>query len=263
MIHASKRDSWRELDAKLRQFVKRRVRSEADVDDVVQEVFLRMQRALPELRDDERFGPWVYRVARSAIGDHHRSLARRRIDERDWGDSSLSREPESIRMAESIRTAESIGMAESVASLESVQSLSSVRCESGEPLDLAHQESGLDASERSRAERELASYLTTVIATLPRRVREAITLVELEGMTQRLAADRAGLSLPAMKSRVQRGRALLRRLLERDCQITLDARGGVMACEPRPKRAPACQCGPERGHRDDSSGVHSPESDSV
>ena len=37
---------------------------------------LRMLRGLSALRDDERFGPWVYQVARSAIADHLRSRAR-------------------------------------------------------------------------------------------------------------------------------------------------------------------------------------------
>ena len=67
--------AWRTLEAKLRPFVARRVR-EADVDDVVQEIFLRIQRGLPSLRDEQRFGPWVYRLARSAIVDHARVVAR-------------------------------------------------------------------------------------------------------------------------------------------------------------------------------------------
>jgi RNA polymerase sigma-70 factor (ECF subfamily) len=43
---------------------------------VLQEIFLRLQRGLPDLRAHERFGPWVYRIARSAIADHYRALAR-------------------------------------------------------------------------------------------------------------------------------------------------------------------------------------------
>ena len=76
MIDASARGAWRELEQKLRPFVARRVRSEADIDDVVQDVLLRMHRGLGELRDEERFGPWVYRVARSAVLDHRRRSAR-------------------------------------------------------------------------------------------------------------------------------------------------------------------------------------------
>lgn len=90
MIDAEARGAWRDLEAKLRPFVARRLRSQVDVDDVVQDVFLRMQRGLGALRDDQRFGPWVYQIARSAIVDHQRRASRHpvevgdeRIDELD------------------------------------------------------------------------------------------------------------------------------------------------------------------------------------
>jgi RNA polymerase sigma-70 factor (ECF subfamily) len=41
---------WMELHAGIRGFVARRVRQQADVDDVVQRVFLQVHRALPTLR---------------------------------------------------------------------------------------------------------------------------------------------------------------------------------------------------------------------
>jgi hypothetical protein len=41
---------WEELHASIRGFVARRVRQQADVDDVVQRVFLQVHRALPTLR---------------------------------------------------------------------------------------------------------------------------------------------------------------------------------------------------------------------
>ena len=52
----------------------------------------------------------------------------------------------------------------------------------------------------------------------------AITLVELEGLTQQAAADVVGVSLSGMKSRVQRGRKLLRERFDACCAVALDAR---------------------------------------
>ncbi|HEY8428268.1 MAG TPA: RNA polymerase sigma factor SigZ [Sandaracinaceae bacterium] len=83
MIEPAARNDLRALEAKLRPFIARRVRSAQDVDDVVQEVFLRMQRGLPQLRDDERFGPWIYQLARSAIVDYERAAAKHRVADRD------------------------------------------------------------------------------------------------------------------------------------------------------------------------------------
>lgn len=181
MIDPAARGAWRALEAKLRPFVARRVRSETDVDDVVQDVFLRMQRGLAGLRDDERFGPWVYQVARSAIVDHQRVAAKHRVVAAD----ALEDQP-------------------------------------------------LEPDDDDRAvEEALATYLAPFVAALPSPYREALTLVELEGLTQKQAAEMLGVSLSGMKSRVQRGRVQLRRALEACCEIAVDARGRVVACEPR------------------------------
>lgn len=67
---------FRALEQRLRPFVARHVRCEADVDDVIQDVFLRLQRGLGELRDEERFVPWLYRVTRSALVDRQRRTKR-------------------------------------------------------------------------------------------------------------------------------------------------------------------------------------------
>lgn len=134
MIEAGARTAWQDLAAKLRPFVARRVASEADADDVVQDVFLRMQ---PE-EDD------------------------------------------------------------------------------------------------GAVERDLAMYIAPFVAMLPSPYREALTLTELEGLSQKDAAAMMGISVSGMKSRVQRGRARLREALEACCEIALDARGRVISCEPRP-----------------------------
>ncbi|XUL92861.1 sigma-70 family RNA polymerase sigma factor [Streptomyces galilaeus] len=44
----------------------------ADVDDVVQETMLRAMRALPELRDPERFRSWIVAIAIRQMHDHRR-----------------------------------------------------------------------------------------------------------------------------------------------------------------------------------------------
>lgn len=182
MIEPAARGAWRELEAKLRPFVARRVRSDVDVDDIVQDVFLRMQRGLAGLRDEERFGPWVYQVARSAIVDHQRVAAKHRVIDAEGSEE--------------------------------------------QPLEV-------DDDDRA-VEEELAGYLAPFVAMLPSPYREALTLVELEGLTQKQAAQMLGVSLSGMKSRVQRGRVQLRKALEDCCHIALDARGRVLSCEPRP-----------------------------
>lgn len=67
--------SPQELEQKLRPFVVQRVPA-TDVDDVLQDVFMRVQQGLPGLRDQELFVPWLYQVARSAVQESLRQRAR-------------------------------------------------------------------------------------------------------------------------------------------------------------------------------------------
>ena len=73
--------------------------------------------------------------------------------------------------------------------------------------------------ESAGTRKELAGCLGPMIEQLPNPYREAVTLVELDGLTQQAAAKRLGLSLSGMKSRVQRGRRQLKHLIEECCVI--------------------------------------------
>ena len=85
----------------------------------------------------------------------------------------------------------------------------------------------IDVTADEAAEAELAPCLTGMVERLAEPYRTAITLTSLQGMTQADAARRLGLSISGMKSRVQRGREQLRRMLVTCCAIAVDVRGGV------------------------------------
>jgi RNA polymerase sigma-70 factor, ECF subfamily len=83
------------------------------------------------------------------------------------------------------------------------------------------------------ARRELAGCLRPMIEQLQPRYRAAVTLVDLEGMSQKEAAARSGVSLSGMKSRVQRARQVLEHLLHDCCRIELDTGGRITDYQPR------------------------------
>jgi RNA polymerase sigma-70 factor, ECF subfamily len=80
----------------------------------------------------------------------------------------------------------------------------------------------------------LVACLPRVLSELSPEDREAITLCDLEGLSQDEYARRKGLSLPGAKSRIQRARKRLREQLARSCQVRLDATGQVSDFVPRP-----------------------------
>ena len=63
---------WDEFTAQLRRFIAGRVHGEADVDDILQEVFIKIHRGLERLEDPARLHAWVYQITRNAIIDHYR-----------------------------------------------------------------------------------------------------------------------------------------------------------------------------------------------
>lgn len=80
----------------------------------------------------------------------------------------------------------------------------------------------------------LTQCLPRVLAELSPQDREAITLCDIEGLTQQEYARRIGLSLPAAKSRVQRARARLKARMTEACQVRYDETGRVAGFVPRP-----------------------------
>ena len=180
MIEPEARGAWRELERHLRPYLARRVASAADIDDLLQDIFVRLHQGLSTLRDEERFGGWVYRVAHSAIVDRARRQARA-------------------------------------------------------PHGDADQEVELSATDEpdDRLHSDLGECVALFVSRLASPYREAVTLTELEGLTQKEAAEMLGVSLSGVKSRVQRGRDKIRHMFEECCQISVDCRGRVIECEPR------------------------------
>jgi RNA polymerase sigma-70 factor (ECF subfamily) len=180
MIASEARGAWRDIERRLRPYVARRVLSPGDVEDVLQEIFVRIHRGLAGLRDGESFGGWVYRIAQSCIVDAARARAR-------------------------------------------------------SPLELVEDtpEVAQPDEDADNLQSELGACVALFVARLPAPYREAVTLTELEGLTQKDAAGMLGITLTAMKSRTLRGREKIRAMFEECCRISVDCRGRVTACEPR------------------------------
>ena len=86
-------------------------------------------------------------------------------------------------------------------------------------------------AEDHRAAEDLARCLIPLLDQLPAIYRQALQLTEFEGVTQRELASQLGLLLSGAKSRVQRGRQMLRDVLVTCCWVELDRRGGVVQYE--------------------------------
>jgi RNA polymerase sigma-70 factor (ECF subfamily) len=179
---------WTQFATRLRFFIRGRVADDATADDLLQNVFMKIQQRLSTLRGPARLEAWVYQIARNTIVDHYRAS----------------------------RPAEEL------------------------PDDLPQPEETPEGMEKG----PLLAAFRRMIAELPQPYREAIEVTELEGLSQVDLATRLGISVSGAKSRVQRGRSMLKDMLLECCRFEFDRRGGIVECEPR--RAQACEeCDPK------------------
>ena len=81
-------------------------------------------------------------------------------------------------------------------------------------------------------EAQLSIALKDTVLDLPEPYREALIRTEFDGLSLQQLADQLGISLPAVKSRVQRARQKLRELLLACCHFELDRRGRVLDFYP-------------------------------
>ncbi|MGB4067073.1 MAG: RNA polymerase sigma factor SigZ [Nitrospira sp.] len=192
---------WQLMHDGLRIFIAKRVTDQGHVDDILQEVFVRVHRQIDSVKDPERLVSWVYQITRNAIIDHYRKPGRQREVP-----AGLSSELEVLHES---------------------------------PIISGMIHDGDGAEPRA----ELACCLRPMIEQLSQDYRDAITLVEIEGLPQHAAAEQMGISLSGMKSRVQRGRKQLKQMLDACCMIELDRRGGVVDFDTR---AAGCDCCADR-----------------
>ncbi|MEC4890672.1 MAG: RNA polymerase sigma factor SigZ [Nitrospira sp.] len=68
---------WSEMRGRLRAFIAQRVGSDAAVDDLLQEVFLRIHQKIDSVRDPRRLVSWIYQIARHVMIDYYRAPHRR------------------------------------------------------------------------------------------------------------------------------------------------------------------------------------------
>lgn len=87
-----------------------------------------------------------------------------------------------------------------------------------------------------------AEWMDELVNQLPDGYREAVRFSEIDGVSQQAVADHLQLSLSGAKSRIQRGRQMLRSVLDDCCRFEFDRRGRITDIEPRPERTVCRNC---------------------
>ena len=152
---------------KVQRLVARYVRDSGEVDDVVQEAFIKAYRALPGFRGEAAFYTWIYRIAINCAKNYLASPGRRIIAQSDLVNDDDD------------------------------------DAESFERQSGLHDVATPDAEYASK---EIAETVNRAMAALPEDLRQAITLREIEGMSYDEIAEAMDCPIGTVRSRIFRAR---------------------------------------------------------
>lgn len=82
-----------------------------------------------------------------------------------------------------------------------------------------------DADNPDLGKQQLEALVLPLIQLLPKEYAEALTLSDIEGLSQKDIAEKLGISYSGAKSRVQRGREKLKQKFMECCIVELDKNG--------------------------------------
>lgn len=109
------------------------------------------------------------------------------------------------------------------------------RCENHEDADIQVLE--MEDENDANAMADIQTCIVPMIKSLPEDYRDALLLSELNGLSQKELSEKLHISYSAAKSRVQRGRNLLKEALSKCCSFQKDSKGRIIDYE---KKASSC-----------------------
>lgn len=168
-----------EFRSRIQRYLTRLV-GEDEAEDLTQEVFVRVSRALHTFRGESKLSTWIYRIATNAALDRLRSPSFKREAQDEVTDGS---DLDDIDVE-----GQQVGAGEEMPSLE----------------------------ERIFRKERLECY-ERFIENLPAKYRAVVALKELEGLAVGEIAEILGLSADVVKIRLHRGRARLLQELKAHC----------------------------------------------
>ena len=68
--------NWNSVQSELKGFVYKRVKDKALTEDIVHDVFLKVQAKIHQVKESDKLFGWIYQITRNTITDHFRKHAK-------------------------------------------------------------------------------------------------------------------------------------------------------------------------------------------
>lgn len=178
-------DIYDEFHEKLHRYLERMI-GKNDVEDITQEVFVKIGNGLKDFKGKSKLSTWVYRIATNAALDRMKCRS--------------FREDNKTMMLDNI----------------SKESEAGNRCLEEKSL----------SAERQAIRNEMNECILEFVDRLPTDYKTVIILSEIKDLKNRQIADILGISLDAVKIRLHRARIRLKAEFETGCDFYHDEDGG-------------------------------------
>ncbi|HFD31893.1 MAG TPA: RNA polymerase sigma factor SigZ [Gammaproteobacteria bacterium] len=178
---------WEKYNQRLKSYIILQTKDDVLADDLLQEVYLKVDKGLGSIKDDQRISSWLYQVTKNVIIDHYRANKKVHHEYRD----ELFVDP--------------------------------------------------TPNISNHPSQQLSDCLLPIIKELPEDYREAVYLSEIKCHSQKEVAKMIGLSYSGAKSKIQRGRLMIKKLLTSCCSIELNSKNSIVDFEKNTNTKDYCK----------------------
>lgn len=166
---------WQNFHKELKFFILKRVNCKEDAEDILQEVFIKIQKNIGKLNEEKTLKSWLYKITRNTVIDYYRT---RKISQ-NVTDDILENMPD---------------------------------------------EKDIDENDNN----DIKKCVEVFVKNLPEKQRFVIKYTDYFGKSQKELAEKLNTSYSGAKSRVQRARKEVKRLMEDCCVFKKDKLGNVV-----------------------------------
>ena len=176
---------WSKVYGKLFGYISKHEINKDDVNDIIQDTFLKVKTNINSLRNPAKVESWIFQIARNTINDFFRK--KKKFFEVEENTKEVTIEPNAF-VEEDIKI--------------KIQT------------------------------QEFSEYAGFIVSELPEKYRKAVYMGDIEGLSMKEVAEELNISVSGAKSRVQRGRKMIKEIILKCCEVKTDKYGNIVDYEP-------------------------------
>jgi len=176
---------WTNVYGKLFGFISKHAINKDDVNDIIQDTFLKVKTNIDSLRNPAKVESWIFQIARNTMNDFFRE--KKKLFEAEENTKEVSIEPNAF---------------------------------AEEDIKIKIQT------------QEFSEYAGFIVSELPEKYRNAVYMADIEELSMKEVAEELNISVSGAKSRVQRGRKMIKEIILKCCEVNTDKYGNIIDYEP-------------------------------